>query len=130
MLGSAAPNACNLCHLDRTIQWTVDELRGGYAVRLDPRTWEYKDSVGETWLASREPAIRLIAAAAYARSPLAQSALPEVLPLLEDPLAYVRAWAAFAVEDIVGHPIDYDPRAPADVRRRGVARLRATLVRP
>ena len=27
MYAAAAPNACNLCHLDRSVQWTLDELR-------------------------------------------------------------------------------------------------------
>ena len=128
MLAAAAPNACNVCHLDRTIEWTVAELRDRYGVKRDPRPWSYLDSVGETWLASREPAVRLIAAAAYARSPLRKSALPELLGLLDDPLAYVRVWAVFALEDALGRRVtEYDPMAPIADRRRQLAVLRQSI---
>ena len=128
MLAAAAPNACNVCHLDRTIEWTVAELRERHGVKRDPRSWSYRDSVGETWLASREPAVRLIAAAAYARSPLRKSALPELLGLLDDPLAYVRVWALFAIEDALGRRVtEYDPMAPLDDRRRQLGVLRQSL---
>ena len=134
MLAVAAPNACNLCHLDRPIRWTVDELRAGYEVRLDPRSWdgygEAEASVGDVWLASKQPAIRLIAAAAYARSPLGRYALAEILRLLDDPLPYVRTWAVFAVEDLVRRKLrddEYDPRLPAEARRRQLERLEPLL---
>ncbi len=132
MLSTAAPNACNLCHLDRTIEWTVAGLRDQWGVRRDPRAWDYRDSVGETWLASAEPAIRLIAAAAYARSPLGKAAIPELLGLLDDPLAYVRVWAVFALEDILGRSLglpEYDPRATPMLRRRQLAGLRRGSLR-
>ncbi len=127
MLGAGAPNACNLCHLDRSIQWTVDELRARYEVPLDARRWrgDLDANVGEVWLASPQPAIRLIAAAAYARSPLGRAALPELRKLLDDPLPHVRVWALFAIEDILGHKLaDYDPRASAQARRVQLAKLR------
>lgn len=126
MLAAAAPNACNLCHLDRTIEWTVAELRERYGIERDARRWEYRDSVGETYLASKEPAVRLVAAAAYARSPLGKTMLPELRVLLDDPLAYVRVWAVFAVEDVLGRPLpvsEYDPRAPADQRKKQLGAL-------
>src|SRR6266850_510692 len=30
-LGTARPNACNLCHLDKTLAWTADALSQWYA---------------------------------------------------------------------------------------------------
>jgi hypothetical protein len=111
MIAAAAPNACNLCHLDHTIGWTLDALRDRFGVTRAPRTDAYGDeAVGDVWLASKHPAIRLIAAAAYARSPLGKGELAQIMRGLDDPLAYVRVWTLFAVEDIVGHRIDYDPR--------------------
>jgi hypothetical protein len=129
---AAAPNACNLCHLDRSIRWTLDELRATYEVRLDPRKWEadLDESAGALWLASKQPAIRLVAAAAYARSPkLGRYALADLARLLDDPLAYVRVWAVFAVEDIIHRKLrdaEYDPRAASNVRRAQLAKLRLT----
>lgn len=101
LLAEAAPNACNLCHLDRTIAWTLTELHDGWDARLAVRNDAYGDeNVGDVWLASASPAIRLIAMQAYARSPLGKYALAQIEKSLADPLAYVRAWTKFAVDEI------------------------------
>jgi Cytochrome c552 len=123
MLAAAAPNACNLCHLDRSIRWTLDELHidaGNLDAYGDP-----DEAVGSVWLASREGDVRVTAAMAYARSKLGRRALPELLPLLDDARPYVRAWSQFAVEEILGKKLDgYDARAPAVERRAAIAKLR------
>ncbi len=93
LLADAAPNACNLCHLDRPIEWTLAELRAGWDVRLAIRTTAYgDDNVGDVWLASKSPALRLMAMQAYARSRLGSFAREQIEKGLTDPLAYVRAW--------------------------------------
>ncbi|HTR50035.1 MAG TPA: ammonia-forming cytochrome c nitrite reductase subunit c552 [Kofleriaceae bacterium] len=96
-------NACNLCHLDRSLAWTRAALRDGWDVNVavpdDDR------AAGERWLASERPAIRLLAAHAYARSPLGPRMLPAIERGLADPLAYVRAWTKLAVEAVLGHPL-------------------------
>jgi len=133
VLGQAGPNACNLCHLDRSIEWTADELARNYEVHLPVAEWAKSyvptlDSpVGEVWLASKEPALRLIAALAYARSPFARSELPALIDHLGDPLAYLRTWTLFAVEEVLGRPIapsEFDPRAEPAVRAKQLAALR------
>jgi hypothetical protein len=138
VLGEAGPNACNLCHLDRSIEWTAGELARNYDVRLPVAAWDkaYLPSldtpVGEVWLSSREPAFRLIAALSYAHSPFASTELPRLLDRLADPLAYLRTWTLFAVEDVLGRTIattEYDPRAAATVRARQVAALRKNSAR-
>jgi hypothetical protein len=133
VLGDAGPNACNLCHLDRSIEWTADELARGWEVRLAVARWElsYRPSldtpVGEIWLASAQPAFRLIAAHAYARSPLGKGELPRLYDGLADPLAYVRTWSLFAIEDLLGRTLtldELDLRAEPAVRARQLAALR------
>jgi hypothetical protein len=57
-------------------------------------------AVGDVWLASKTPAIRLVAAHAYARSPLGRYALDALRRGLADPLPYVRAWMQFALDEI------------------------------
>jgi hypothetical protein len=133
-LAAATPNACNLCHVDRSIAWTVRELRAGWDVRLDPRGWRaYGDlarPVGEVWRTSKEPAMRLLAADAYARSPDPRSALPALLDGLADPLPHLRAWTQLAVERALGRrltPAELDVRAAPEVRAAQLAKLRATL---
>lgn len=127
MIAAAAPNACNLCHLDRSIRWTLDELRSRFDVRVSPGNLDaYGDpdeAVGTVWLASDEPDIRVTAAMAYARvKPL--GALRELRPLLDDARPYVRTWAMFAVEEVLGRTFDYDPRDPRAVRVEKLRRLR------
>ena len=131
MLAAAAPNACNLCHLDRTIGWTLDELRERFDVNVDPGNLDaYGDpdeAVGAAWLASAESDIRVTAVMAYARSKLGRYALADVLPLLDDARPYVRAWTTFAVEEILGRKLrddEYDPRAPSPVRKASIQKLR------
>jgi hypothetical protein len=103
IIASGGPNACNLCHLDRPISWTLTELRAGWDVKLSPARDAYgtdEASVGDVWLASTSPALRLMAAQAYARSRLGPYALAEIRKGLEDRLPYVRMWMRFAVEQI------------------------------
>lgn len=104
LFADAVPNACNLCHLDRPITWTRDELSAGWDVRLAVPLDAYGTddaSVGDVWLASPSPAIRLIAAHAYARSPLGPYALAAIRKGQRDRLPYVRVWTQFAVEAIM-----------------------------
>lgn len=104
LIADAAPNACNLCHLDRSIEWTLAELRLGWEAQLKPNLAAYGNdeaSVGDVWLTSKSPAIRLIAAQAYARSPLGRFALAQIRKGLDDQLPYVRMWTRFAVEAIL-----------------------------
>jgi hypothetical protein len=42
---------------------------------------------------------RILAAAAYARSPLARQALPWMRAALDEPVAFYRTWMRFAIED-------------------------------
>jgi predicted CXXCH cytochrome family protein len=137
MLEVAAPNACNLCHLDESIAWTTHELREGWGLAVAPQaSWveHYAGNldapVGDAWLASSAPAARIAAAAAYARSDLGRTALPSLLTLIDDPIAYYRMWTMFAVEDILGRRLsadEYDPVAPPDTRAAQARRLRSRL---
>ena len=122
MLAAAAPNACNLCHLDRSIEWTLAELKLSVG-NLDAYG-EPGDAVGTAWLASKEPDIRVMAAMAYARSKLARYALADLLPLLDDARPYVRTWTQFAVEEILGKKLDYDARASSAARKAAIQKLR------
>jgi hypothetical protein len=110
ILGDAGPNACNACHLDQSVAWTARSL----SVPL-PRTARDLDApAGETWLADARPALRVFAAAAYARRPaLARAELPALARGLTDSLAYVRAWTLLSLDALAGKPLDYDVRAPS-----------------
>ena len=90
-----APNACNLCHLDRTIAWTRDALYDGWGVRLAVPDDDDRDA-GDAYLASTRPVFRLAAMHAYAR----RGELVKVVPGLTDPRAHVRAWTSLAIDEL------------------------------
>lgn len=135
MLAAGAPNACNLCHLDRSIRWTTDELRRGWGVTIAPQAgWraaygELDHAVGFAWLTSRHAPVRLAAAAAFARQG-DRAALPALVELLDDPVAHDRMWMLLAVEQLLGRrlaPDEYDPLAPPAARARQMSALRRAV---
>lgn len=94
-------NACNLCHVDRSLRWTLDELRERYDVTLRATRGDPDQPMGERWLASKDAALRLLAADALARSPIARLALPSLKKQqVHDPLPHVRMWTKFAIERV------------------------------
>ncbi len=127
MLAAAAPNACNLCHLDRSIAWTVAQLPAWGAPRLVPDdAWRLAYGgrldapLGPAWLASASGTARITAAAAYARAPLGTAALPLLVRRLDAAVAYDRMFTLFAIEDLLGRRLttdEYDPLAPPAKRR-------------
>ncbi|MBK9030383.1 MAG: ammonia-forming cytochrome c nitrite reductase subunit c552 [Myxococcales bacterium] len=132
MLAAGAPNACNLCHLDRSITWTARAL-ADWGVTIAPRpAWraayggDLDRAVGPIWLAHREAYVRMAAAAAYARVG-DRAALPRLIEVLDDDHANTRTWILLAVEALAGRrlPVDlYDPLAPPAVRARQLVELR------
>ena len=124
-------------NLDRSIAWTIQQLREHWGATLSPtaqwQDWygnDLADPVGEVWLQHAKPAVRLVAAAAYARSPLGRTALPLLLDLLLDDYPHVRMFALFAIEGIVGRRLDareYTPTASHEDRQQQVDALRSHL---
>ncbi|MGE0711504.1 MAG: hypothetical protein AB7N76_24595 [Planctomycetota bacterium] len=133
MLAAGMPNACNLCHLDRSLRWTASALQVGWGRKVGlEESWAraypggLDAPVGQAWLASREPIVRLVASDAWSRSPRAAQESPRLIRALEDPQAVNRMFALFALERALGRPLsvaDYDPIAPPARRREQVARL-------
>jgi hypothetical protein len=98
---SGGVNACNLCHVDRSLQWTLDELRSRWDVDLAATNARDADvPMGERWLASKEPALRLLAADALAHSSIAKLSLPSLEKQLHDPVPHIRVWTRFAVDSV------------------------------
>jgi hypothetical protein len=135
MIGAGAPNACNLCHLDKPLRWTLRSLAKGWGRRIRPKPeWaelygpRLDRPVGRVWLAGKDANTRITAAAAYARSQLAKRSLPALIDRLDDPVAYYRMWMLFAVEDILGRRLEagqYDPHGVPAARARAAARLKS-----
>ncbi|MBL8626355.1 MAG: ammonia-forming cytochrome c nitrite reductase subunit c552 [Myxococcales bacterium] len=132
MLAAGAPNACNLCHLDRSIAWTARALAGWGARRRPTAAWraayggDVDGAVGPAWLTHREPYVRMTAAAAYARAG-DRGALPRLIEALDDPRANTRMWMLLAVEALAGRRLradEYDPLAPPAARAAQLPALR------
>jgi hypothetical protein len=134
MLAAGSLDACNLCHLDRGVRWTLDAIERRWGRRIEPApAWAgaypggLDAPVGKVWLASPDHAVRLAATQAFARSPLGRGALPDLLDALEEPVPVNRVFAQLAVERVTGEPLGaaYDVQASAGARHAQVEALRS-----
>jgi hypothetical protein len=124
-------NACNLCHLDRSLNWTLAALERGWgrrpALGRDGENQADRDRpMGEVWLTGPDNGTRLVAAQSYAHSPLGKAKLPDLIRALNDAEPVNRVFAARAVEQVRGSrlgPDEYDVTAPPAVRLRQIDRL-------
>lgn len=135
MAAAASANACNLCHLDKSLDWTLRELEKGWnqdAVGGDRRGAppDRATPLGLVWLRGADPGLRLLAAQSYAGSPLGKTVLPDLLRALDDPEPINRVFAEMAVGRVRGRklgPGEYDVTAPPAERVRKIERLLAEM---
>lgn len=107
-LATGRPNACNLCHLDRTLQWTAERLQafyGGPSVALDPDQTEV--AAGVRWLLTGDAGQRALAAWSFGWAEAQQTAgtdwlAPYLARLLDDPYYVVRFGAARSLRSLPG----------------------------
>ena len=127
MLATDAPNACNICHLDRPLSWTLRELEKGW--RYEPPAQQRgaaDQPLGEAWLRSENSFLRAAAAEAYARSPWVTDRLPALRASLEDEQAFNRTLGLIAVERVLGRKVtldEYDLLASPELRKRQAEEL-------
>jgi hypothetical protein len=129
-LATGRPNACNLCHLDRTLAWTADKLSAWYgheAVTVPSPRAEVADSVH--LLLSGDAGQRALAAYAMGWAP-AQAVsttawMPPFLVLgLNDPYDAVRQIAERSLRSLPGYAeFPYDALAVQDERIAAVENL-------
>ncbi len=114
-LATGRPNACNLCHLDKPLGWTAEQLRDWYglpAPELGPEQRHVAASV--LWLLRGEARQRVLVAWHAGWAPAQQASgndwiAPFVAPLLADPYAVVRTVAARSIRTLPGFegfPVD------------------------
>jgi predicted CXXCH cytochrome family protein len=119
------PNACNLCHLDRTLAWTQQYLRERYQQPTQTLSEAQQTvSAAVLWLLSGHAAQRVIAAWHAGWAPAQQASgddwlAPIQARLLEDPYGVVRYVAADALRSMPGFKdFSYDFLAgPAELKR-------------
>jgi hypothetical protein len=133
MLAAGSANACNLCHLDRSIAWTLRELEQRWKKKIEPGPdWarayggSLDNPVGLAWLHGPDSSMRLVAAQAYSRTRLGRTFLADVIRGLGDPIPVNRVFGTFAVERIRGRTVsvsEFDATAPPAVRSKQIAAM-------
>lgn len=102
MVEAGHANACNLCHLDQPIDWTLKHLKDWYGAdffdsRISQNYPDRSDPVGRVWLTHEHESVRVIAADAASRRD-ARWALPEIIDQLDDPYLLNRQFGMMSVE--------------------------------
>lgn len=118
------PNACNLCHVDKTLAWTATKLHELYGVEVVPVS-DAARTTSQTLLdlLSGDAAERAIAAFALGRDDALKAAgsgfqAAFLAEGLDDPYSAVRRVAARALARLPeGQALDYDYLAPREARR-------------
>jgi hypothetical protein len=122
------PNACNLCHLDRTLAWTADALArlwGTPAPTLDAD--ERGTAAGALYIARGEAGVRAIAACAAAGH---AAMAPFLVELLDDDYSAIRYTAIRSLRTIPGFAdLAYDYVGSEESRWAAQREARARLAR-
>lgn len=148
MLEANQPNACNLCHLDKPIDWTLGYLKEWYNLREslevggEDRGEVYSETalasnypdrqgpVGQGWLKSPHAPTRLAAMEALAKSD-AFWAAPELVEMLKDAHIMNRQLAQKNLDEMLGVTLKdkgFQFYLEPPERSAAVARLREELL--
>jgi hypothetical protein len=126
------PNACNGCHLDRTLAWTAEHLESWWGMQT-PELGDDDRTIAASvrWLLEGDAGQRALAAWAYGWAPAREASgvdwqAPHLAVLLEDPYSTVRYIAARSLRGLPGfEEFEADFLAPASQRAADAARVRA-----
>ncbi|MEE2903348.1 MAG: tetratricopeptide repeat protein [Myxococcota bacterium] len=120
MFAKNAPNACNICHLDKSVNWTIDNLQKLWGVKVSLEdSWlpayggSFDYPVGALWLNHSAPMMRQVALDAYSRTSSIGDALrKELIKTLNDSVPANRLMGMPAVERILGRKIPFSEYSP------------------
>lgn len=126
-------NVCNLCHLDKSIDWTIEHLQNWYAPDFQLSTSamakNYADRgkpVVYEWLTSEHQPTRIATAGAIARR-RAKFALPALLDqLVAEPSVYTRRLMQKSVDELIDGKLrdrGFEYHLPLERRRAIKAQL-------
>ena len=127
------PNACNLCHLDRTLAWSAEQMRDWYG-QSPPDLGNDERSVAASilWLLRGDAGQRALTAWSYGWGPAQEASgtswmVPYLGELLGDPYDAVRFISARSLRTISGfETLQYDFTGSRDARiEAAVGALRA-----
>ena len=128
--GNGRPNACNLCHLDKSLGWTDQAMVNWYGQKPTPGAGKWPDISLSIDVALRgDPAQRALIAWHMGWEPARQASndqwfTPYLAVLMEDDYPAVRFIAERSLGRIPGYgDIPYDPEMPADDRAAAVQEI-------
>ncbi len=130
-LQTKRPNACNQCHLDRTLQFTADSLQRWYGTappRLDAD--EREVAAGVRWVLQGDAGVRALAAWSMGWEPAQEASgtewfAPYIFNLLNDPYDAVRVVARRTFERLPEFEgIEFDELASQAQRDQALAEVR------
>ncbi|TWU05216.1 Doubled CXXCH motif [Symmachiella macrocystis] len=139
MIQNNNPNACNQCHTDKSIDWTIDYLGKWYgsnfvANKRQAHSTSPAHSAALDWLQSKNEAVRLVAAdslfrtkSVWGQDTTIQDAL---INALDDPYLLNRQFARRGFEELLGVKLlDYGYRfyMMPEERKQPMAKLRQVL---
>ena len=117
------PNACNLCHVDKTLAWTGAALREWYDLPTPPlRDDERTVSAALLWAMRGDAGQRALTAWALGWAPAQEASgtswmVPHLAELLNDPYEAVRYIAYRSLRTLPGYAgVDYDYVASREER--------------
>ena len=126
-------NACNLCHVDKPIDWTMKRLRAWYGAEFDEEkvaanypNRRFPAALG--WLQRQQP-MRLVAADALTRQD-AKWALPGLLTILDDRYLANRLFTQIGIErmlDVELADFGYHHYMSPEERKPVLKRIRKAL---
>ena len=112
---SGRPLACNLCHLDRTLEWSQNHMREWYEHTDDELTEDERSTAASLlWLLRGEAGLRAITAWHFGWPPAQEASgsdwqAPFLAELLDDPYSAVRYLTYRALRTLPGYAtFDYD----------------------
>ena len=114
-VATGRPNACNTCHLDRSLDWTQIQLERDYGVPRVPLAEATRHvAAGPHWIAVGDAGVRALAAWYMGWEPARQASgsdwmAPYLAEVLADPYAAVRGVGFRSLRTLPGYAdLDYD----------------------
>ncbi len=111
-LATGRPNACNLCHLDRSLQWTNEHLQAGFGIEPAALDVDQRDvAAAVRWLLTGDAGQRALAVWSFGWRPAQQASgtdwsAPFLARLLDDPYYAVRFGAARSLRSLPADAFD------------------------
>lgn len=119
------PNACNLCHLDQTLEWTANHLQDWYDIAKPELSLEQREiASGPLWVLKGDAGMRALLAWHLSWKPAVEASGADWIPpylsiLMDDPYHAVRAITARSLRKLPAlQAVDYDFLAGARERHQ------------